>query len=145
MRHRAIAVIVVSALAALALAGAAEASREPIVIGFEKDCPELTCEETSASPVGVSTSVTPVAFRGEVLHYTASETVSSGAGSLTLSLTGVLNLNTDPDFTVVHGTVVSGSWNGVAVGGARIHVSAVRVGSSTIFRGTITILPGSAG
>jgi|SRR5215207_1270106 len=144
MRHRAVAVVVVSALAAPALAGPAQASREPIMIGFEKDCPELTCEETSNSPVDVSTSITPVAFGGEVLHYNASETVSSAAGSLTLSLTGVLNLNTDPDLTVVHGTVVSGSWNGVDVGGARIHVSAVRVGSSTVFRGTITILPGSA-
>ena len=144
MRHRAVAVVVVSVLA-LAMTGSAQASPEPIVIGFEKDCPELTCEETSGSPVDVSTSITPVAFGGGVLHYTASETITSTAGSVQLSLTGMLNLNTDPDLTVVHGTVVSGSWNGVAVGGARIHVAAVRVGSSTVFRGTITILPGSAG
>ena len=79
-----------------------------------------------------------------MLHYTASETISSGAGSLTMSLAGILNLNAEPDLTIVHGSVVAGSWNGVDLSGAQLEVSAVRLHDS-VFGGTITILPASRG
>ena len=39
--------------------GATGSSNRPIVIHFEKDCPEWTCWETPGSPVEV-TEVTPV-------------------------------------------------------------------------------------
>ena len=144
MSNRAMVAAVVTTLAIFGLAGPAQASNQPIAIDFEKDCPEFTCEETSGSPVDVSTVLTVESFAGGVLHYTAAETVSSAAGSLTMRLVGMLNLNADPDLTIVHGTVERGSWNGVELSGANLHVSAVRVGGS-VFRGTITVLPGSTG
>jgi hypothetical protein len=133
----------VASLAALGLTTAAEASNGPVVIGFEKDCPELTCEETAGSPVQVSTVVTPLAFAGGIFHYSATETLSSASGSVTVSLAGILNMNTDPDFTVLHGTVASGSWNGVNLTGAQVHASAIRVAGTT-FAGSVAIMPGSA-
>ncbi len=145
MRNRALGIALVASLSALALAGSAGASSDPIVIGFEKDCPELTCEETAGSPVDVSTVVTPLAFAGGIFHYSATETLSSASGSVTLNLAGILNLNTDPDFTVLHGTVSSGSWNGVNLAGAQVRASAIRVGGTTVFRGSVAIMPGSAG
>lgn len=136
----------VAATVALAAASVpAWAAGKPIVIWFEKDCPELTCEETSGSPVDVSTVVTPLWFAGGVVHYSATETLSSARGSVTLSLAGILNLNADPDFTVMHGTVTSGSWNGVDLTGAQVRGSAIRVGDTTVFAGSVAIMPGSAG
>jgi hypothetical protein len=135
-----------AAVALAASAGPAAASSKPIVIGFEKDCPVLTCQETGGSPVNVSTSVTPIAFVGDgrVLHYSATETLSSPSGSVTLSMVGILNFTTDPDFTVLRGTVVSGSWNGIELAGARLRARAVRV-VDTVFAGSVAILPSTVG
>jgi hypothetical protein len=119
---------------------AAATSGRPIVIPFSKDCPELTCEETPGSPVEVSTVITPVSFADGILHYTAVETISSAKGSVTLSLSGLLDTNREPDVTVLTGTVTSGSWKGKSLTGAWVHGWAVRV-SGTTFAGVITIKP----
>ena len=140
--------LVIAFAATLALTAAATPAgatpSKPIEIGFEKDCPGLTCEQTIASPVDVSTVVTPLAFGGGVLHYTATETISSGSDSITLKLAGILNLNADPNFTVLHGTVESGSWNDVDLAGAQVRASATRVGVTTVFSGSVAIMPASA-
>jgi hypothetical protein len=141
-RRHAAGFVAAAAVAAVTLPASA-APNAPIVIAFEKDCPVLTCEETAASPVEVSTVITPLAFGGGVFHYAATETLSSANGSVTLSLTGILNFNTDPDFTVLRGTVSGGSWNGVSLEGAQVWGSATRVGG-TVFAGTVWILPASA-
>lgn len=140
---RLLAAAAAAVVVALASGPASAASSEPIVIAFEKDCPGFTCEETAASPVFVSTVITPLSFAGGVFHYAATETFSSASGSVTLSLIGILNFNTDPDFTVLRGTVSGGSWYGVSLEGAQVWGSATRVGG-TVFAGSVRILPASA-
>ena len=143
--HLVVALAATVALTAATTSASAMPSK-PIEIGFEKDCPGLTCKQTEESPVFVSTVVTPLAFTGGVFHYTATETISSASGSITLNLAGILNFNADPDFTVLHGTVTAGSWNGVDLAGAQVRASATRVGATTtVFAGSVAIMPGSAG
>lgn len=144
MNRRRIALLLATLVLALAPAGAVRASSSPVVIDFEKSCPAFTCEETAASPVDVATAITSGWLSGSVFHYTATETLSSANGSVTLDLVGVLVLNRVPNLTVLHGTVTSGSWDGVDLAGAEVYASAVRVGGST-FAGFVQIMPASAG
>lgn len=140
MNRRTMASLFMAMLLALTPAGIAQASNEPIVISFEKDCPGFTCTETASSPVDVETVITSGWLSGDVFHYTATETLSSGDGSVTVDLVGVLMLARDPDLTVLNGTVTSGSWNGIDLAGARVHASAVRV-TGSIFAGWVQIMP----
>lgn len=144
MNRRTLAPLLVVMLLALAPAGTAQASNEPLVISFEKDCPGFTCSETASSPVDVETVITSGWLSGAVFHYTATETLSSADGSVTVDLAGVLMLAQDPDLTILNGTVTGGSWNGVDLVGAQVHASAVRVTGST-FAGWVRIMPASAG
>lgn len=144
MRNVRFAALSASLLMAIAGSGIAGAAEAPIVLSFEKDCPILTCEETASSPVDVETVVTPVKLSGLVFHYTAIETFSSASGSVTVSLTGILNLAQDPNTTVLHGTVLEGTWNGVDLDGAQVWAEATRLYGTT-FGGTVRILPASAG
>lgn len=144
MNRRTLASLLMAMPLALAPAGTAHASNEPLVISFEKDCPEFTCSETASSPVDVETVITSGWLSGYVFHYTATETLSSADGSVTIDLVGVLMLAQDPDLTVLNGTVASGSWNGVDLAGAQVHALAVRVSGST-FAGWVQIMPASAG
>jgi len=145
MRKRIAAAAIASALAALLVPGLADSSgRRAITIEFEKDCPELTCEETASSPVDVSTVVTPVDVEGEIFHYTTVETFSSPRGSVTVSLVGILKLDKTPQVTLLDGWVVRGSWDGVALAGAKVQARAIRVGG-TVFAGWVRIKPPRAG
>lgn len=143
MNRRTYAILVMSMLLTALLTGVTHASNAPIEIDFVKDCPAYTCSETAASPVDVYTEITSAWFSGSVLHYTATETLSSGAGSVTIDFVGMANYLQDPTTTVLRGTVTSGSWNGVALAGARVFASAARV-SGTTFAGSVRIMPGSA-
>ena len=146
MKLRIAGVVLAVSLAALLLPGLADSSgRRAITIQFEKDCPELTCEETASSPVGVSTVVTPVDLEGQIFHYTAVETLSSSRGSVTVSLVGILKLDKEPDVTLLNGWVVRGSWNGVALAGGKVQARASRVGDTTVFAGWVRIKPPRAG
>ncbi len=146
MKIRIAAAVVASSFAALLLPGLADSSgRRAITIEFEKDCPELTCEQTASSPVDVSTVITPVGLEGEVFHYTAVETLSSARGSVTVSLVGILKLNKEPDVTLLEGWVLRGSWDGVALAGAKVQARAIRVGDTTVFAGWVRIKPPRAG
>jgi hypothetical protein len=146
MKMRIAGVVLAASLAALLLPGLADSSgRRAITIEFEKDCPELTCEETASSPVGVSTVVTPVDSEGELFHYTAVETFSSPRGSVTVSLVGILKTDKKPQVTFLNGWVVRGSWDGVALAGAKVEARAIRVGDSTVFAGWVRIKPPRAG
>ena len=145
MRKRIAAAAIASALAALLVPGLADSSgRRAITIEFEKDCPELTCEETASSPVDVSTVVTPVDVEGEIFHYTTVETFSSQRDSVTVSLVGILKLDKTPQVTLLDGWVVRGSWDGVALAGAKVQARAIRVGG-TVFAGWVRIKPPRAG
>ena len=143
MRLRVLATVVVCALGALLATGAAGSSTRAIVIPFEKDCPEWTCEETPGSPVDVSTTITPVDFEDGLFHYTAVETLSSSTGSVTVSLVGVLDLDAEPDKTVLTGYVLRGSWDGKNLAGASVRAKAHRVfPDRSIFAGSVKITPG---
>jgi hypothetical protein len=143
MRIRLLGTVLVCMLAALLATGAAGSSKRALVIHFEKDCPELTCDETAASPVDVSTTITPVDFEDGLFHYTAVETLSSSRGSVTVSLVGVLDLEAEPDKTVLSGFVVRGTWNGRDLAGAPVRAKAHRVDpDGTIFAGWVKIKPG---
>ena len=145
MKMRIAGAVLAASLAALLLPGLADSSgRRAITIEFEKDCPELTCEQTASSPVDVSTVVTPVGLEGAIFHYTAVETFSSARGSVTVSLVGILKLNKEPDVTLLDGWVVRGSWDGVALAGAKVQARAIRVGG-TVFAGWVKIKPPRAG
>ena len=141
MRVRLLATGLACMLAALLATGAAGSSKPDVVIHFEKECPESTCEETPGSPVGVSATITPVDFEDGLFHYTSVETLSSSRGSVTVSLVGVLDLDAEPDRTVVSGFVIRGSWDGQDLAGASVRVKATRV-SGSIFAGWIRITPG---
>ena len=143
MRIRLLGTVLTCVLAALLATGAAGSSKRALVIHFEKDCPEFTCEETAASPVDVSTTITPVDFEDGLFHYTAVETLSSSKGSVTVSLVGVLDLEAEPDKTVLSGFVIRGTWNGKDLAGASVRAKAHRVNpDGTIFAGWVKIKPG---
>ena len=145
MKMRVAVAAIAASLTVLLLPGLADSSgRRAITIEFEKDCPELTCEETASSPVDVSTVVTPVGLEGGIFHYTAVETFSSARGSVTVSLVGILKLDKEPDVTLLNGWVVHGSWDGVALAGAKVQARAIRVGG-TVFAGWVKIKPPRAG
>ena len=144
MRSLRLAAVTGSLALLLTSAGLARATdAAPIVIAFVKDCPVLTCEETSASPVDVQTVVTPVKLSGWIFHYTAIETFTSADGSLTVSLSGILNLAQTPNATVLQGVVVEGTWDGVDLSGARVYAEATRLFDTT-FGGSVSIFPASA-
>lgn len=145
MKMRVAAAATAVSLTALLLPGLADSSgRRAITIAFEKDCPELTCEETASSPVDVSTVVTPVDVEGEIFHYTSVETLSSPRGSVTVSLVGILKLDKTPQVTLLDGWVVRGSWDGADLAGAKVQARAIRV-EGTVFAGWIRIKPPRAG
>jgi hypothetical protein len=123
--------------------GAAFAASSPIVIEFQKDCPEFTCWETAASPVAVEATITSGWLSGSVFHYTSNETLSSAEGSVTIDFVGVLILDRSPNLTVLSGTVRSGSWSGVDLSGARVHATAIRLFDTT-FGGSVQIMPMTA-
>lgn len=142
MRLRLFGALLVCALAAVLTTGAAGSSKRPIVIQFEKDCPEWTCWETPTSPVKVSTTITPVDFEAPLFHYTSVETLSSSKGTVTVSLVGVLDTASVPQETVLTGYVIRGSWNGKNLAGASVRVRAHRVfADQSIFAGKIAISP----
>ena len=142
MKQRRVTGLLAACLAGLVLAGTALGAGKPIVIGFEKDCPELTCTETARSRVDVTTEITPISFEAGIFRYTAVETLSSRRGSVTLNLTGFLDTNAEPDFTVLYGSVTQGSWNGRRLDGAQVFAAARRV-SGTTFAGFVVIVPAS--
>jgi hypothetical protein len=140
MRLRVLATVVVCALAAFLATGAAGSSKRPLVIQFEKDCPEWTCEETPGSPVDVSTTITPVDFEEGLFHYTTVETFTSSQGSVTVSMVGVLYTESTPQETVLKGYVIRGSWDGKDLAGASVRAKAHRVfPDRSIFAGKVTI------
>jgi hypothetical protein len=141
MRIRLLGTVLACMLAAFLATGAAGSSKRALVIHFEKECPELTCEETPGSPVEVSTTITPVDFEDGLFHYTAVETLSSSKGSVTVNLVGVLDLEAEPDKTVLSGFVIRGSWDGKDLAGALVRAKATRV-SGSIFAGWVRITRG---
>ena len=146
MRRRRLTTGLAACLATLTLATTAQAAggKQPLVLPFEKDCPVLTCWETARSPVRVSTEVTPISFENGIFQYTAIETLSSAQGSVTLHLAGFMDTNAEPDYTLLSGTVASGSWNGKRLAGSRVYAAAYRVpGTETTFAGAVVILPKS--
>jgi len=145
MRIRLIGAVMACMLVAVVATGATGSSKRGVVITFEKDCPEWTCWETSGSPVGVETTVTPVpdGFEDPLFHYTAVETFTSSKGSLTVSMAGVLDTSTMPQQTVLTGYVIRGTWNGKNLAGASVRAKAHRVfPDRSIFAGRVTITPG---
>ena len=143
MRIRLFGAVLACMLAAVLATGAAGSHNRAVVIQFEKDCPEWTCWETPGSPVGVSTTITPVVdgFEDGLFHYTSVETLTSSQGSVTISLVGVLDTESTPQETVLKGYVVRGTWNGKNLSGSSVRVKAHRV-SGSIFAGRVTITPG---
>jgi hypothetical protein len=128
------------AVTAILATGAAGSSKRPIVIQFEKDCPEWTCWETPASPVAVETTITPVDFEDPLFHYTSVETLSSPKGSVTISMVGMLDTSTLPQETVLTGYVVRGTWNGKNLAGKSLRVRAHRVfADQSVFAGKVII------
>jgi len=143
MRIRLLGTAAVCVLAAVLATGATGSSnRRAVVIPFEKDCPVLTCEETPGSPIDISTTLTPVDFEAGLFHYTAVETLTSSKGSVTISFVGVLDLNSEPNETVLKGYVIRGSWGGRDLAGATVRAKAHRVTPGTgIFAGWVKITP----
>lgn len=144
LRHTLLALI---AAAALIAAPATASAKEKYKLGFEKDCPELTCTGTLLKPSGapirdslVATTLTPLWFESGVLGYSAQETISRGDSAFTMNLVGVVDYNAEPDVTDVLGSVVSGSWRGRPLAGALVRASAERV-TETTFRGLLVITP----
>ena len=143
---RTAAAVIALSLTALLLPGLADSSgQRAIAIQFEKDCPEWTCWETPGSPVDVSATIAPVedGFENGLFHYTSVETLSSPKGSVTISLVGVLDLNSVPNETLVKGFVIRGTWKGKNLAGSSVSVRAHRVfPDRSIFAGTVTITAG---
>ena len=108
MRIRLLGTLLACMLAAFLATAATGSSKRPVVIDFEKDCPEWTCWETPGSPVEVDTTIEFVDIEGGLFHYTSVETLSSSKGSVTVSLVGVLYLDAEPDQTVLTGYVIRG-------------------------------------
>ena len=143
MRIRLLGTVLTCMLAAvLATAATGSSNKRAVVIEFEKDCPEWTCEETPGSPVEVSTTITAVDFEDPLFHYTAVETFTSSMGSVTVSLVGVLDQSTLPQETVLKGYVIRGSWGGRNLAGATVRAKAHRVTPGRgIFAGWVKITP----
>ena len=142
MRIRLLGTLLACMLAAFLATAATGSSKRPVVIDFEKDCPEWTCWETPGSPVEVDTTIAFVDIEGGLFHYTSVETLSSSKGSVTVSLVGVLYLDAEPDETVLTGYVIRGSWNGKDLAGASVRAKAHRVfADRSIFAGRVTITP----
>ena len=140
MRIRLLGAVVACMLAATLATGAAGSQKRDLVIHFEKDCPEWTCWETPGSPVDVSTTITSVDFEDPLFHYTTVETFTSSAGSVTVSLVGVLDTSSTPQKTVLRGYVIRGTWNGKKLAGSSVRVKAHRVyPDASIFAGRVTI------
>jgi hypothetical protein len=142
MRIRLLGAVLACMLAAVLATGATGSSKRPLVIHFEKDCPEWTCWETPGSPVEVDATIIPVAdgFEAPLFHYTTVETFTSSKGSLTVSMAGVLDTSTLPQETVLKGYVIRGSWNGKNLAGAEVRAKAHRVfAGQSIFAGKVTI------
>ena len=144
MRIRLLGTLLACMIAAALATGATGSSKRPLVIQFEKDCPEWTCWETPGSPVDVDTTIPPVleASRAPLFHYTTVETFTSSKGSVTVSLVGVLDTEAEPEETVLKGYVIRGSWNGKNLAGASVRAKAHRVfADRSIFAGRVTITP----
>ena len=144
MKRVKLGLLLAACLMTLAPMQAVRAASAPIAISFVKDCPEFTCWDTVESPVNVSTQITGGRLSGAVFHYTATETLSSAAGSVTIEFRGSLVLNLDPNLTVLKGTVTHGSWNGLDLAGAEVHAAATRLHDTT-FGGSVWIMPKTAG
>lgn len=128
--------------AVLASAATGTSNQRAVVIPFEKDCPELTCEELPGGPIDIATTITPVDFEDGLFHYTAVETFSSAKGSVTISFVGILDLDAEPDVTVLKGYVVRGSWGGQNLAGASVRAKAHRTTpDGHVFAGWVKITP----
>ena len=114
MRIRLLGALLACMIAAALATGATGSSKRPLVIQFEKDCPEWTCWETPGSLVDVSATITPVydGFEAPLFHYTSVETFTSSKGSVTVSLAGVLDTEAEPEETVLKGYVIRGYGTG---------------------------------
>jgi hypothetical protein len=129
-------------LLTVALTGTVQGSNRVIIIDFVKDCPVDTCDHTADSPVDVHTQVTSYWVSGPILHYTATETLTSDNGSVTIDLVGQLNYARTPNLTVLSGVVTAGSWGGVSLVRAEVHAWAERI-EGTTFGGSVQIMPAS--
>ena len=94
----------IAATVALVAAPATASARESYKIGFEKDCPELTCTGTlikrSGAPIPgsvVATTLTPLWFETDMLGYSARETFSRGDSAFTMNLVGTVDYSAEPD------------------------------------------------
>ena len=136
-----------AAVVALIAAPATASARESYKIGFEKDCPELTCTGTlikrSGAPIPgslVATTLTPLWFESDMFGYSARETFSRGESTVTMNLVGTVDYSAEPDVTEVLGNVATGTWRGRPLSGALVRGSAERV-TGTTFRGVLVITP----
>jgi hypothetical protein len=128
--------------AVLASAATGTSNRRAVVIPFEKDCPVFTCTETPGSALDIETTLTPVDLEAGLFHYTAVETITSSQGSFTMSLVGVLDLNSEPNETLVKGYVIRGTWDGRNLAGASVRAKAHRVTPGQgVFAGWVKITP----
>lgn len=130
------------------------ASNAPIELRFQKDCPVLTCDGWLVAANGTQIAGTAthdeipfssLRFSDNVLHYSLTGSMTGPGSSITIAADGILNYNISPNLTVLDGTVTSGTWDGRALGGARIHIVAERLSGydGHTFGGTLTILPAS--
>ena len=70
------------------------------------------------------------------------ETFSSSKGTVTISFVGVLDLNSEPNETVLKGYVIRGSWGGQNLAGSTVRAKAHRVTPGLgIFAGWVKITP----
>jgi len=137
-------------LAGAALLGAAPAAAsadDAIRLRFQKNCPDATCTGTLIAKAGtpvrgstVSASISPLWSVSGVIGFSATETISSRRGSFTMNHLGVNDVEADPAAIRVLGVVVSGSWDGVPLTGALVHIRAFGVPPSSV-RGTLLIEP----
>ena len=137
-------------LAGAALLGAAPAAAsadDAIRLRFQKNCPDATCTGTLITKAGtpvrgstVSASISPLWSVSGVIGFSATETISSRRGSFTMNHLGVNDVEADPAAIRVLGVVVSGSWDGVPLTGALVHIRAFGVPPSSV-RGTLLIEP----
>ena len=135
--------------ALLAAAPAAASADDAIRLRFQKDCPTTTCTGTLITKEGtpvrgstVSASVSPLWSVSGVIGFSATETISSRRGAFSMNHLGVNDVDADPAAIRVLGVVVSGSWDGVPLTGALVHIRAFGVRPSSV-RGTLLIEPSS--
>jgi len=157
-------ILSLGALAALAAGfspAAALAPDRPVAIDFVKICPQSTCtgylvrsngdQIPNSSDFWARTSAT-VAW--PLIDFTATETVASAHGSLTIESTGVINCGVIPTTVSATGTVVSGRWEGKGLSGSPITEDGHRVTNDTCtsssggslahtFEGSLEVFPGS--